>query len=406
MAFSIRAPSGGLFDKTSDWQFFLLGSVGLYLFPTKIFSGSYKIINTLIADGAKGLHFILRLAAFLIFCVYSIPTGSASQSPSEEKPSSPFDISKIHKVFDDPNIYSNLSPVTSPSHTGEISRYSRHSSRRNSEEQESGGRSIRVSGDHGVKTHSSSSSLVVANRSDGSGADPATQSNPGHPGVNLGQGGGNMGQGGVNPGQGGVSEPGIALDQIIISSVNPSQTEVPSISVSDGSNGPTSGGVNGGRGGERVGEVARESTEEDRLLEFEGESESEPRTSSAVSLDQSTLAGPAQPVSTPAAPDESLTTEEDGSPVPANVSQVTVVEGDGEGGEGSAGKEEEEGGKVEGQRKVLEEEVGKGESGAGDETGSKMLEAGSKHQRRLPAVPTGSPEITTKVCPPLFVSTT
>ncbi|CAI7994341.1 EH domain-binding protein 1, partial [Geodia barretti] len=363
----------------------------------------------------------------------STENGSASGSPnSEDKPSSPFDISKIHKVFDDPNIYSNLSPVTSPSHSVEVSKYSRHSSRRNSEEQEGGGRTIRVSGDHGVKTHSSGSSLVLGNTGDGSGADPTTQSNlgqvgdnPGQGGGNTGQGGGNAGQGGGNPGQGGgnvgqggnnlgqgrtnagqgfgvgVNEAGIALDQLVIASANPSRTGVPSISVSERSN-DSSGDRNdgGGREGERrEGEKreARKSTEEDRLLEFEGDSESEPRTSSSVSLDQSQSQ---TSLTTPAQPLDSLTGK-DGSQSAVYVTQVTAGVGEREGGKGveeleagSAGKEEGKR-KMEGQRGQLEG-VGREEMGTVDETARTRSDSGSKPHRRLPALPTGSPEVTTK----------
>ena len=386
----------------------------------------------------------------LLLCTINVPTGSAGGSPtSEDKPSSPFDISKIHKVFDDPNIYSNLSPVTSPSHSGEVSKYSRHSSRRNSDEQEGGGRTIRVSGDHGVKTHSSSSSLVLGNRGDGSGADPTTQSNPGHVGDNVGQrgdnpgqGGDNLGQGGGNPGQGGgnagqggdnlgqgggnaglgggnagqggnnlgqgranvgqgcgvgVNEAGIALDQLVIASANPSLTVVPSISVSERSNESSGDRNDKGGGGEGERREARKSTEEDRLLEFEGESESEPRTSSSVSLDQSqsetSLATPAQPL-------DSLTGK-DGSLPAVDVTQVTAGVGEREGGKGveeleagSASKEEEGGGKMEGQLEGVRREEG----GTVDETARGRSDSGSKPHRRLPALPTGSPEVTTKVC--------
>lgn len=338
-------------------------------------------------------------------------TGSAPQSPTSEDKSSPFDISKIHKVFDDPNIYNNLSPVSSPSHSGEVNRYSRHSSRRNSEEQESGGRNIRVSGDHGVKTHSSSSSLVLVNRNDGSGADLGQgRGNPVQGGSNPGQGGGNLGQGGSNPGQGdsnlgqggeklgvadGANQSDAALDQLVLASANTSQREaIPSITVSAG--GPDEGGEEEGGRGE---EVVRESTEEDRLLEFEGESESEPRTSSSVSLDQSQNETTLQAV---AQPPDSAAEEDNSTPAVDTPQEERGGEGEGEGGKGKLeesgqpGREEEE--KVEGQRKQSEE-VRQGEGVPVDEFGRRNSEgAGSKPHRRLPAVPTGSPEITTKVC--------
>ena len=313
----------------------------------------------------------------------SILVGSAGQSPtSEEKPSSPFDISKIHKVFDDPNIYSNLSPVTSPSHPAE-NRYSRHSSQRNSEEQETGGRTLRVSGDHGVKTHPSGSSLVAASRIDGS---DGTES----------------GQGTV-----GVNEVENALDKLVASSTKRS---VPSISVSVGDSG-TSGeltGEGGGGGGEveRPEEVVRESTEEDRMLEFEGESEGEPRTSSSVSLDNSQTEAT---LLTVAHPPESVC-EKDASSSPAvEVSQEMAGEGEGEGEgetvesvpapagmgeekdgdrEGVKGEEEERRKSEEVERGAAAEEVGRRGPGHGD---------GSIPHRKLPSVPAGSPELSTKV---------
>ena len=331
-------------------------------------------------------------------------TGNAGQTPtSADKPSSPFDISKIHKVFDDPNIYSNLSPVTSPSHSGE-NRYSRHSSRRNSEEQEAGGRSVPVSGDHGVKTHSSSSSLVVSNRREDGGG----EMNSGQVAVAPGQGlGGYSGQVAVAPGQGGgigSIELGAALDELVGSSHSQAQrgvSSVPSITVSVGA------GEGISEGGEREREVdtSRKSTEEDRLLEFEGETESEPHTNSSVSLDNSqsegtVLAGSGAPLESVAEQDTPNTA------VDTSQDSVAVREGEGEsvgGTEPPAGQEEkeeegEERERVEGQRRKSEAVRG-GERVVVEEMGRRKSDvaAGSRHHRLLPAVPTGSPEVNAKV---------
>lgn len=214
-------------------------------------------------------HILSFLCYMYTISVSLVPAGSTSQSPGE-KPSSPFDISKIHKVFDDPNIYNNLSPVHSPPHVQDMttSRYSRHSSRRSSatDDQAPEGRTIPVSGSgYGVKTHSSGSSLVLSNKKESSGQ-----------GVGPGQDSQNLGQG--VSGQSVVE----ALDKIVQSSAREIQPEptVPLISVSTESNEHHEHGDVVGREG------AQESTEEDRLLEFEGDSGSELQTNSSVSVDE------------------------------------------------------------------------------------------------------------------------
>ena len=181
-------------------------------------------------------------------------------------------------MFDDPNIYNNLSPVNSPAHSQDMSanRYSRHNSRRNSANEEPAleGRTIPVpGGDYGLKTHSSGSSLVLTNRRESTGQG----------GVGPGQDSSNSGQGSGIPGH---SEAEI-LDEVVLSSVNETQREsaVPQIRVSVGSNGHSE--ISDQAQGDKVErENVTVSAEEDRLLEFEGESESEPHTSSSVSLDE------------------------------------------------------------------------------------------------------------------------
>ena len=58
--------------------------------------------------------------------------------------------------------------------------------------------------------------------------------------------------------------------------------------------------------------------------------------------------------------------------------------------------------KMEGQRGQLEG-VGREEMGTVDETARTRSDSGSKPHRRLPALPTGSPEVTTKVCGSLCI---
>lgn len=213
-----------------------------------------------------------------MFCDYlpSILTESSTQSPSSaDKPSSPFDISKIHKVFDDPNIYNNLSPLTSPSHTQE-NRYSRHSSRKNSatDDQAPEGRTIRVSSsDFGIRTHSSGSSLTQTTTKEGIGETEYSHID---------------GQGSR------VSDVLVdALDKLVTSSatgvLQPENTAAPHIRI-ESNNDEGSSQREGGKivkgVSKKDGDVVVGSTEEDRLLEFEGESESEPYTSSSVSLDE------------------------------------------------------------------------------------------------------------------------
>ena len=226
--------------------------------------------------------------------------------------------------------------------------------------------------------------------------------NSGQIAVAPGQGlGGYSGQVAVAPGQGGgigSIELGAALDELVGSSHSQAQrgvSSVPSITVSVGA------GEGISEGGEREREVdsSRKSTEEDRLLEFEGETESELHTSSSVSLDNSqsegtVLAGSGAPLESVAEQDTPNTA------VDTSQDSVAVREGEGEsvgGTEPPAGQEEEgeERERVEGQRRKSEA----GERVVVEEMGRRKSDvaAGSRPHRRLPAVPTGSPEVNAKV---------
>ena len=192
----------------------------------------------------------------LFFFCFLDCTGSASQSPtSGEKSTSPFDISKIHKVFDDPNIYNNLSPVNSPTHLQDMAmnKYSRHSSRRSSatDEPVSEGRplTVPVGSGFGKMTHTSGSSLAEHSLGHSDTADEFARVTVTGKRDSTGQVGGNSGQ------EGGVS--GRSEQEAAVESNGYAQV------------------------GGRV--LGKQSTEEDRLLEFENESE--PCTSSSVSLE-------------------------------------------------------------------------------------------------------------------------
>ena len=334
--------------------------------------------------------------------------GSTNQTPtSGDKPSSPFDISKIHKVFDDPNIYNNLSPVHSPAHTTE-NRYSRHSSRRNSGNEEptlAEGRTIPVpSGGYGVKTHSSSSSLVLSTKKDGTA---------------VGQGETEPDQGGVNSGQSdavlGQRELKTALDKLALANQPQEESPVPQITVSDGhtqvSEEEEEEVVSRGEGGRGVGEV-KESTEQDRLLEFEADTSSELQTSSSVSLDievqgEGTQSSTSLPSTLPTVVDEHETEEKevDGSQLAASGEErseqsSSLVQGELVGGEGGEGGRESGG--FEGERRRSEEVM----RFRVEEQGRRKSEgfSSSKPHRRLPAIPAGSPETVLKVCSHAYIS--
>ena len=337
------------------------------------------------------MHVCVQMSTLVCDILSAYLAGSTSPN-SEEKPSSPFDISKIHKVFDDPNIYNNLSPTRSPKHSQDMTanRYSRHSSRRNSanEDLEPEGRTIPVSsGGHGAMTHGNSSSLILATKSMGQrGADPGQDSG------NAGQGGSESGHESENP-----------LDKVVLSSVKETQHEstVPEVKVQMESNGhPQVSNESQVEEVERR-ENGRQSTEEDRLLEFEGESESEPYTSSSVSLDEFREGSSTSlPSSHPGvgAREQATSAAVDVVAHESDCLSVSELERDRVVHSSSVptqapllGREERE----EGMRRRKFEEVEKG--GSAVEEGGRRW-SGSRSQRRLPTIPADSQETTVKVC--------
>ena len=258
--------------------------------------------------------------------------------------------------------------------------------------------------DYGIKTHSSSSSLVHSSQKES---------------TEGGQEGGGEGDRGTGRGGGVEGELVGALDRLVASTVAPGSQQpentTPHIRVSSEGIGEELLQGEGRRGGEggrgREGEATQRSFEEDRLLEFEGETESEPCTSSSVSLDEFRGENAA-----PLAPQTSTQVKEtaDTNAKVQSSGQLSASERrEGEiesqsrpvdSGAMGRGQEEEEGEGGAERRKSEGEVVRETLSAKVDEQPRRRSEGvpyetgATRPQRRLPAIPTDSQETNVKVC--------